>query len=135
MFSDELREWREGLRDSYAEAPMETTLQLVAAASAAFFLAERDKNSKVTSYEAALEYVTTSLSVGYSSIFPETPTGKIIGSFLSVVGPSMTAGLMSPSRISEERREDDVSARLIERLDAILLELRSARGTPAPKED
>jgi len=127
MFADELRTWRDELVESYAREPTETTLRLVAMASSAFYAAERHANPRVDSFEAAVEYVTTSLSVGYSNIFPVTPQGKVIASLLATFGPSMAAGLMAPPRAQTESQDRDLAEQILARLDLIARELERAR--------
>jgi hypothetical protein len=75
---------------SLADKPFENTAKLVAATSVLFFLAERGHNPKVTSIYDASVYCSTCLSVGYADIFPRTPTGKLIGTFLMTIGPSLS---------------------------------------------
>jgi hypothetical protein len=73
------------------DQPMTNTVNLVAAASVLFYLAERNHNPRVAQVWDALVYCSTCISVGYSNIFPVTPVGKIIGSTLMTIGPSMAA--------------------------------------------
>jgi voltage-gated potassium channel len=68
--------------------------QLVAAASALFFLAEHEANPQVATYFDAFHYIATSLSVGYANIFPVTPLGKLIGGVVMMVGPALSAKVL-----------------------------------------
>jgi hypothetical protein len=70
---------------------------LVAVAGAVFYLAEKGKNEKVNDYWDALLYVATSLSVGYSNVFPATPVGKILGAVIQTVGPALSSRAMEPA--------------------------------------
>jgi len=74
---------------SLTEKPLTSTSSLVGICSVLFFIAERDHNPKVTSVYDALVYCSTCLNVGYADIFARTPVGKLIGSFLMTIGPSM----------------------------------------------
>jgi hypothetical protein len=107
---------KNGLRDRYAEDPIGTTTMSVLVFSALFYRAERGKNANVKTIYDALEFVATSLSVGYSKIFPETPQGKLLATTLMTFGPSMTTGLM------DKRRDDDA---IVDRLDRILAALEA----------
>lgn len=132
---------KDGLRDRYASDPIGSTVSAVLVASVLFYRAEHGRNPRVTSIYDALEYVTTSLSVGYSKIFPETPTGKLIGSTLMTFGPAAAAGLFDPPHGSDRRRGSgggspvapepggarEGSDAVVERLDRILAALE-ARG-------
>jgi voltage-gated potassium channel len=106
---------KNGIRDRYAEDPIGTTALTVLVFGTLFYRAERGKNANVKSIYDALEYVSTSLSVGYSKIFPETPQGKLLATALMTFGPSMTAGLM------DQRRDDAI----VDRLDRILTALEA----------
>jgi voltage-gated potassium channel len=106
---------KNGIRDRYNEDPIGTTTLTVLVFGALFYRAERGKNPRVKTIYDALEYVSTSLNVGYSKIFPETPQGKLLATALMTFGPAMAAGLM------DHRRDDAV----VNRLDRILAALES----------
>ena len=65
------------MRDYQAREPANAIVLTVLGAAAAFYVAERGKNPKVTSFYDALVYAATNLSVGYSDIFAKTPGGKV----------------------------------------------------------
>jgi hypothetical protein len=121
------------LRDYQAREPANAIALTVLGAAAAFYVAERGKNPKVTSFYDALVYTSTNLSVGYSDIFAKTPGGKAIGSLLMTYGPALAArALDTPSAASrpaagpEVNRLDEAAVdRVVARLDAILNELRA----------
>ncbi|HEV2293478.1 MAG TPA: ion channel [Tepidisphaeraceae bacterium] len=73
------------------EKPAQNTVALVTGAAVLFYIAERDHNPKVRDLYDALVYCTTNISVGYCDIFAQTPVGKLIGSMLMTIGPSMAA--------------------------------------------
>ncbi len=72
----------------------EELTELVATASALFYLAEHGENPQVKTFFDAFHYVATSLSVGYANIFPVTPLGKLIGGVVMIVGPAMSAKVL-----------------------------------------
>jgi hypothetical protein len=72
-------------------SPGEETCALVAGAAALFYWAEKDHNPGVKDYFDALHYVSSSLSVGYTNIYPLTPVGKVLASVLMTVGPALAA--------------------------------------------
>ena len=55
-----------------------------------FYIAEKGHNPKVTSIYDAMIYCSTCLSVGYADVFARTPVGKLIGTFLMTIGPSIS---------------------------------------------
>jgi hypothetical protein len=78
---------------------MGTLLGTVLGAATAFYVAERGRNPKVKSPFDALVFVSTSLSVGYSDIFPKTPMGKLVASAVMTLGPALSArALDAPER-------------------------------------
>lgn len=117
-----LDEVKTKLRDRYVADPMGSTVSSVLLASLLFYRAERGKNPKVTSYYDALSYIATSLSVGYSDIFPKTAAGKAIGAAMQTVGPAMSANLFEKLGAEEEAAAaaEAGNAAIVERLDAIL---------------
>lgn len=101
----------------FGDTPASSTLKTVATATLLFYAAERRVNPKVTSMMDALLYVTTCLSVGYADIHPMTPTGKLIGSALMVVGPSLAATALSGPR---DAKDDATQAEILATLKEIL---------------
>jgi hypothetical protein len=109
------------LKRRYAADPIGTTVASTAIAAWLFYRAERGKNPKVDSYYAALEYMTSSLSVGYTDIYPKTPAGKAIASAVMTFGPAMSGGILEDK--SEKEKED--AGAIVDRLDRILFTLES----------
>jgi hypothetical protein len=107
--------------------PAEELAALVSWGAAAFYWAEAGANPRVETYWDALHYVTTSLSVGYANIFPVTPIGKVIGALVMTVGPALSARALDAERPPAEEAGAG-TALLAAKLDAILGELRRARG-------
>ncbi len=114
-----------------ARAPSATPAEelglLVAWGAAMFYWAEAGENPAVRTYWDALHYVATSLSVGYANIFPVTALGKAIGAVVMMVGPALSARALDAAPQGRAGAPDG-SAAVVERLDAILAELR---GRPA----
>jgi voltage-gated potassium channel len=86
-----LAEVGEALRADAERDPLGALVKTVLGASAAFYLAERGANPKVQSFDDALVFCTTCISVGYSDIFARTPMGKRIAATLMTVGPALSA--------------------------------------------
>ena len=116
------------LLGQYAKDPVGSTVSTVLLASFLFYRAERGKNTKVTSYYDALSYVATSLSVGYSDVFPKTETGKAIGAAIQTVGPAMSANLFENMRVPKDEPESD---EVVKRLDRILAVLEAKQAAAA----
>jgi voltage-gated potassium channel len=114
------------VRAAQAREPLNVTLAAVLAGAAAFYAAERGKNPKVNSFHDALLYCATNISVGYSDIFAHTPAGKAIGSVLMTYGPALATRALDPPRAPAPASED-ASREIVEKLEAILEELRSRR--------
>lgn len=129
LFKDELKDAREDFRARAIDEPMETTLQAVLVAASLFYAAEHGHNPKVDSFAAALEYITTSLNVGYAKIFPVTQAGKLIASVMMTYGPALAANILEPTRAEREREQakrDTLDVAMLSRLDAMLEELRKS---------
>lgn len=107
-------EWLSKLRDQ----PAQNTLVLVGLATALFYLAEKGKNPKVNDINDAIVYVTTNLSVGYSDIFARSMLGKIVGSILMTVGPSLAANFLNGPK-----QEDRTQHEMLDTLKQILARL------------
>jgi voltage-gated potassium channel len=73
------------------EQPCRNTAALVAASAVLFYAAEKNRNPKVNDVWDAAVYTSTCLSVGYGDIFARTPFGKIIGTTLMTLGPSLSS--------------------------------------------
>ena len=129
LFKDELKEARDQLRSRALDEPMETTVQAVLVAASLFYAAEHGHNPKVDSFAAALEYISSSLNVGYTPTFPVTQAGKLIATVVMTYGPALAAHLLEPTRAERERAEakrDALDVAMLTRLDAILEELRAS---------
>ena len=80
------------------ERPAQNTLILLGAAAVLFYQAERGVNPKVKTIFDAMEYCSSSLSVGYTSIFPQTPVGKMVATVLMTYGPALSGAMLDGPR-------------------------------------
>ncbi len=121
------------LRGALANDPLDALIVTCLGGAWLFYVAEKDVNPKVKNFWDALVFVTTSLSVGYASMFAMTTAGKAIASALMTIGPAMAAkALDAPSGIAAKQAaetaallEKDTAAKiaLTERLDALVSKL------------
>jgi len=138
-----LDQWKNRLLDTALTHPAETLFVVLAGGALVFFLAERDVNDGVNTYDDAFYYISTCLSVGYANVFPITQTGKLVAALVMAVGPSLSSwvieGRLVAKQAAEARAAGLVAAPpaappdltpVVEKLDQILQELRALR-TPA----
>ena len=122
---------KDDVRDALRKDPIESAMLAILVGSYAFFQAEKGVNPKVLTFNDALVFVSTSMSVGYSDIFPKTERGKIIASVIQTVGPSLTTRFLDPTR-KEEQQEKQAAAetqqQILAKLDAILEVLKTQRA-------
>src|SRR4051794_24780653 len=111
-----LDEWIAKLGDK----PAERTASVVAASSVLFLLAERGHNPKVHDIYDAMTYCSTCLSVGYHDIFPRTPVGKLIGTILMSIGPSLSSAVLDGE---SEKRAEQIQEETLTTLKQILSRL------------
>jgi voltage-gated potassium channel len=112
-------------------APIDELGALVSWSAALFFWAEEGVNDGVQTYWDAVNYVATSLSVGYSNIFPVTPLGKTVGSVVQMIGPALSARALDPAQSLSPAAPAADNAEVVARLDAILDELRRLNANAA----
>jgi voltage-gated potassium channel len=121
----------EKMREYQAREPANAILLTVLGSAAAFYLAERGHNPKVSSFHDALVYAATNLSVGYSDIFAKTPGGKAIGALLMTYGPALATRALDPPGMPTSPAphpsvaSDAAVDRIVASLDAILAQLRA----------
>jgi hypothetical protein len=125
--------WKNRLLDFAVDNPTEALLTLVLGSAWVFYLAERDENDGVNTYDDALYYISTCLCVGYANIFPKTQLGKLVAAIVMILGPSVSAWTLEGRLVRRTRDEEGAAATLdlgpvVEKLDAILTELRTSRG-------
>jgi hypothetical protein len=102
------------------ESPCRNTATLVGLSTVLFYVLEKNRNPKVNDVWDAMVYCSTCLSVGYGDIFAKTPLGKILGSALMTIGPSMAARTTEGSVASERREEARVQEQMLATLRQIL---------------
>ncbi|MBI4512410.1 MAG: two pore domain potassium channel family protein [Deltaproteobacteria bacterium] len=117
---DGLRALERQIINALTKNSLEAVFGTVGVATALFYWAEAGRNEKVRSIWDAFHYVTTSLSVGYATVFPVTPLGKLIGGLVMTLGPALS------SRALDEPREcaDEGQSALLAKLDEVISELR-----------
>ena len=134
-------ELKNDLRDTLVRDPLDSVVMTVLVGAYLFYQAEKDENPKVQTFNDALVFVSTSISVGYSDIFAKTEKGKIIASTLQTFGPALAAAALDPPGGKMERapssgavasealaRENLAAQRdIAAKLDAILTELKAQR--------
>jgi voltage-gated potassium channel len=121
------------LRDLATRDPMDALASVVGSGTVLFYLAEKGKNPKCENIWDALNFITTCLSVGYDDVYAKTSAGKAIAAFVMTVGPALADRAFDPPRAETERAEAEAAATqraVVERLDAILQALQSARPAP-----
>lgn len=117
-----------GLAEWLTGRPLESLGGFLLSASAAFYLAERGVNPKTKTFVDALYYISTCLSVGYTDIFAQTQTGKLIATLAMTLGPALIGNALTPPGRAEPASAQGQEM-MLERLDAILEELRRQGGT------
>jgi len=134
---------KNGIREAIASDPFDATVVTVLGGSFLFYVAERGVNPKVTSFWDALVFISTCLSVGYADIFAKTPAGKAIAAAVMTFGPAMSGAILeAPARSGAGDGAGEKKAvvpsellavqnAIVDKLDAILGELRAARANPA----
>jgi hypothetical protein len=87
---DQKNEFERRLLDLVESNPLDSAVTFLAAASAAFYAAEKGVNPKVKTYIDAFYYISTCASVGYADIFAATQTGRAVAGLVMIVGPALT---------------------------------------------
>jgi hypothetical protein len=130
-----LNRWKNRLLDLAVANPAEAVFTLTAGGAVVFYLAERGTNENVRTLTDAWHYIATCLTVGYANYFPRTETGKLVAAIVMMYGPSVTAWVVEGRMVRRMAEERDPAtpttpdlAPVLERLDAILAELRASRS-------
>lgn len=129
--------WKNKLLDYAADNPAEALFCVMMGGAFVFYLAEKDCNDEVLTYNDALHYISTCLSVGYARIFPVTQVGKLVATIVMAIGPSLS-GWVIEGRILRRSTDAGETAPppsrdltpVLERLDAVLEELKAQRNAP-----
>ncbi len=83
--------WERLLLDWTENNSLDSAIEFLAAASLAFYVAEKGVNPKVHTTIDAFYYIATCASVGYADIFAVTQAGRAIAAFVMIVGPALAA--------------------------------------------
>jgi hypothetical protein len=102
--------------------PCKNTATLVGLSTVLFYVLEKHHNPKVNDLWDAMTYCSTCISVGYGEIFAKTPLGKILGSALMTIGPSLAAKTLDGEA---EAQRDEVQQQVLETLRQILAKLEA----------
>lgn len=119
-----------GLREALLRDPLDSIAASVLGGSYLFYLAEKGKNPRVTSFWDALVFVTTCLSVGYDNVFARTDAGKAIASFLMTLGPTLAERALDPPAAEQAAMGAEsiaVQKAILARLEAIQAALEAPR--------
>ena len=141
---DAFQTWKDRLLDFAVDNPSEALFTVVTGAALVFYLAEKPVNERVNTYDDALYYISTCLSVGYANIFPLTQLGKLVAAIVMVIGPSLSSWMLE-GRLVRRTAEAGTAADggapagpdfgpVMEKLDEILREMRAQRVLAAPSE-
>jgi hypothetical protein len=126
-----LRGWRDRVADYALHHPAEALFWVLVGGAYVFFAAEREVNEEVRTFNDALHYISTCLSVGYARIFPMTQTGKLVATVVMAIGPALTSWLIEGRLVAQGRPATPAPIDMqpvLERLDAILAELQARDG-------
>jgi hypothetical protein len=118
------------IKELVAKDPFDATVVTLLGGAFLFFLAEKGKNPKVTTYWDALLFISTCLSVGYADVFARTPAGKAIAAAVMTLGPALTGAVFEGPAAEKERAEKEAAAvqqAIVGTLGEILAELRASR--------
>jgi hypothetical protein len=137
--------WKDRLLDLAVSNPAEALFLVVTGGAWMFYQAEREVNPGCATYTDALQYISTCVSVGYSRVQPETQTGKLISAVVMSIGPSLSAWALEARQQARQAAEAPALAAalpaataapdfapVVEKLDAILQELKAQRGEGSP---
>jgi hypothetical protein len=113
-----------------AQRPAQNTLIILGLSAYLFYQAEKDHNDKVNTLFDALEYCSSSLSVGYTSIYPQTPLGKLVATLLMTYGPALSGAVLEgPKNPAKESPEspDPTQQKILATLEQILQQLQTTK--------
>jgi len=107
------------------ERPAQNTLIILGLSALVFYYAESSENPKVNTIYDALEYCSSSLSVGYTNIFPQTPLGKTVATLLMTYGPALSGAVLEGPKNPEKELPDPTQQKILATLEQILQQLQS----------
>jgi voltage-gated potassium channel len=117
-----LSDSKAALLDYAQQEPLDALVSITLVGAQLFFRAEHGSNPKVKSFNDALVFVTTNLSVGYCDIYAMTEPGKQIAALLMTIGPALAARAFDKSReqlAAEAREEEAYRGAMLAKLDQI----------------
>jgi voltage-gated potassium channel len=130
-----LQGWKDRLLDYAVDNPLESLIALVTGGAWVLYLAEKEVNEGIETYDDALYYVSTCLSVGYANIFPRTQVGKFVAAVVMILGPSLTSWVIEGRLVKRQAPNTQPALPepdpVVEKLEAILKELRAQRAEAA----
>lgn len=133
-----LRLWKDRLLNMAADNPLETLLVGVMGSAWVFYLAEKGENEGVDTFDDALYYISTCLSVGYANIFPKTQIGKFVAALVMIIGPSLSGWVVEGHLVQRQRGEPSPAPPdnplVVEKLEAILQVLKAQQAAPGVNE-
>jgi len=112
-----------------AERPAQNTLIILGLAAVVFFYAERGENPKVNTIYDALEYCSSSLSVGYTNIYPQTPLGKLVATLLMTYGPALSGAMLEGPKLPTAET-GATQQKILATLEQILVQLQNQPPSP-----
>ena len=113
-----------------AQRPAQNTLIILGLSAVLFYTAEKNINPKVATIYDALEYCSSSLSVGYTGIYPMSPIGKLVATLLMTYGPALSGAMLdgpkipAPALPAAPPQPDPTQQKILATLDQILLHLQ-----------
>ena len=119
---------KRGFREVLRRDPLESIAAVVLGGSYLFYLAEKGRNPKVKSFWDALNFITTSLSVGYDDVYACTDAGKALASFVMTFGPALSAAALDPPAAEAPAPTVTVSPESLEVQKAILERLTAIQA-------
>jgi hypothetical protein len=138
ILGDDLDSLKATVREKLVGDPIGNVLTTVLLGGVLFYEAEKGHNPNVKSMEDALLFVATSLTSPSSDVSPRTERGKLITTALRTAGPAMAFNMLNappakaPAALPPPPSANDaeLQRRLLDKLDAILTELKAQRGAP-----
>jgi voltage-gated potassium channel len=133
-----LAESKSALLDYAQREPLDALVTTTLVGAQLFFRAEQGSNPKVKSFNDALVFVTTNLSVGYCDIYAMTEAGKQIAALLMTFGPALAARAFDKSSAqlaAEAREEDAYRSSMLDKLDKIATLLANQTSATPMRDD
>lgn len=136
--ADLYHQWKNRLLDAAADHPLETLVTVVVGSAWLLYQAEHEVNDGFRTYDDALYYVSTCLSVGYANVFPKTQVGKFVAAMVMMIGPSLSSWVVEGHLVQRGNSQSTPTpapaatsadmARVAEKLEELIQELRLQRG-------